>query len=136
MLNYYTDKKYVPDGTRIINKNITYFGTGKLEDNSETRRILKSVDGADYSSDISFTSKFNGVNCSLILLSTGCKTALNVLYNKDVCFDLAQCGSSAVDAILLIKEGSVLLERIPITYGNGECSVLINGEYLCKVLTR
>lgn len=24
MLNYYTDKKYVPDGMMIINKNITY----------------------------------------------------------------------------------------------------------------
>ena len=24
MLNYYTDKKYVPDGMRIINKSITY----------------------------------------------------------------------------------------------------------------
>ena len=24
MLDYYTDKKYVPDGMRIINKKITY----------------------------------------------------------------------------------------------------------------
>ena len=64
-------------------------------------------------------------------LSSGCKTALNVIHNTDKCFSTIECGNNASDVILQLQEGQVLWVKrsimlkldtqIDIVYGNKKC---------------
>lgn len=49
---------------------------------------------------------------SLTELSTGCKTALNIMCNKDKVFTLVECGDKAIDEILNLKEGNGYIDSI------------------------
>ena len=43
-------------------------------------------------------------------LSTGCKTALNVMYHPDKVFDVKECGDNALDIIYSFDVGNICCE--------------------------
>jgi len=51
------------------------------------------------------SSRFDGMKLNIDKLSTGCKTALNVLYNPDKVFDIRECGDNALDVIYALPCG-------------------------------
>ena len=58
----------------------------------------------------SIKSRFDGTALNVDKLSTGCKTALNVLYNPDKIFNIYECGDNALDVIYAFDEGKVCCE--------------------------
>ena len=89
----------------------------RLETNSEVKGIIKRIDGVDYKGAGYITAKFNNgedVNIVATALSTGCKTALNVLLNPQQIFSVVECGKNALDAIFTLSEGKIFMPYISV----------------------
>ena len=56
-------------------------------------------------------------------LSTGCKTALNILYNPDKVFDIRECGDNALDVIYALPNGNVYCDYPLISFDMGKVTV-------------
>lgn len=68
-------------------------------------------------------------------LSTGCKTALNVLYHPDVCFSLIECGSNAVGAICSLRCGNVFVMPGVFFKGLVSVNVILDGIVVSDIDT-
>lgn len=134
MLNYYTDKKYVPKDMDVVSRNNAYFGITNISDTEEVKRVLKEIENAEYISAALYKSDLVGGAVSVQHLSTGCKTALNVLSSPEKCFNLISCGDNAIRSILKMRNGNVLCEAPPIVFGTEECSTVVNREHICNNL--
>lgn len=136
MLNVYTKKSYIPDGVEYIHYNEMYFDgfNPELPDNNIVRRILQEIDGAEYQTSKTFIGRFiPGAGLYNSLLSGGCKIALNVVLNPSKCFDTVGAGDNAINTILSLTDGHIVLQREFMIEGSGFCNVLVNGE---KNITR
>lgn len=132
MLNIYTEERFIPDGMKFVYENDAYFVliSRRIKNDEDTARMLKEIDDAVYQSSSTFIGKFiPDAGLFYTCLSTGCKTALNVHYNPDVCFDLFECGNNAKNSILNLSNGNVLLDSMPLITGVKEISCLVNSKY-------
>jgi len=71
------------------------------------KEIIQKIDHSKMLSPFSISSRFDGMALNIDKLSTGCKTALNVLYNPDKVFDIRECGDNALDVIYSMPEGNI-----------------------------
>ena len=69
------------------------------------------------------SSRFDGMKLNIDKLSTGCKTALNVLYNPDKVFDIRECGDNALDVIYALPCGNVYCEYPLISFDMDKVNV-------------
>lgn len=101
-------KNAIPKNMKYINYNDIYFNkyTASLLD-ERAAGIIKTIDHSDMLSKYMISSRFNGTALNIDKLSTGCKTALNIMYNPDIVFDICECGDNALDVIYSLSDGSV-----------------------------
>ncbi len=92
----------------LVVMNDIYFNqkTVSLLDD-RAKEIIRQIDHSDMLSPFSISSRFDGMTLNIDKLSTGCKTALNVLYNPDKVFDIRECGDNALDVIYSFPEGNI-----------------------------
>ena len=101
-------KKPSSKGLELVVMNDIYFNqnTVSLLDD-RAKEIIRQIDHSDMLSPFSISSRFDGMALNIDKLSTGCKTALNVLYNPDKVFDIRECGDNALDVIYSLPGGNI-----------------------------
>ena len=101
-------KKPSSKAMELVVMNDIYFNqiTVSLLDD-RAKEIIRQIDHSDMLSPFSISSRFDGMALNIDKLSTGCKTALNVLYNPDKVFDIRECGDNALDLIYSLPEGNI-----------------------------
>ena len=98
---------------KFVDYNDMFFQSLALRDDEMTKTILQNIDNAEYASEdmiIGRDKKIGALNKSC--LSTGCKTLLNIIYNPNVCFDVAECGRNALEMLSVIKDGMIFFGKI------------------------
>lgn len=101
----------IPKGTEIIKMNDVYFNkytAAMLDDRANA--IMMEIDQSEMINRYSIKSRFDGMALNVDKLSTGCKTALNILYNSDKIFDIFECGDNALDVIYRFENGKICCE--------------------------
>lgn len=114
MLNIYLSK---PD--RVINLNDGYFSkfTFDLLEYELSKKIVMNIDGVELTNDFMIVSKFTDGKVDLSKLSTGCKTALNVVSNPDKVFDIFECGLNAITEIYKTGIGNIYTKELILPFG-------------------
>ncbi len=110
-------KKGIPKDLELIRVNDIYFNkyTAALLD-EKAKQIIRKIDGSDMLDKFSIGSRFDGSKLNIDKLSTGCKTTLNVLYNPDKIFDIAECGDNALDVIYSLDNGKIYCDYPMISF--------------------
>ena len=89
----------------IVEKfNDTFFNkhtTEMLDERADS--IISQIDKSRMIDKYSIASRFDGTRLNIDKLSTGCKTALNIMYNPDRIFDVSECGENALEVIYTLK---------------------------------
>lgn len=101
-------KKTVPKTMEVVRINDIYFNkntVGMLDQRAGV--VISQIDNSQMLDQYSFSSRFDGTRLNIDKLSTGCKTALNIMYNPDLIFDIAECGENALEAIYAMESGKV-----------------------------
>lgn len=120
-LTIYTDKNKIPKEMELIDYNDLFFEEVNLVDNEITKKILMDIDKATYNSPLTFIGRDSSLGAlNKSNLSTGSKTLLNIVSNKDKCFDVAECGQNALSLIPYIKNGNILW-KVPVLHYLGDC---------------
>lgn len=115
MLNLFIDNC---NSSNIVKDIEEYFLTVKITGTEEERALIKGIDNGEYLDQNSFIDRF-GFKLYISELSTGCKAALCVSSNKDLVFDLSECGKNAVDEIIkTCKNGNILVHELNSTINN------------------
>ena len=93
-------KKAIPESLELIKINDQYFNkyTVELLD-GRAADIIEKIDSSRIIDKFFIESRFDGTKLNIDKLSTGCKTALNILYNPDKIFDISECGENALEII-------------------------------------
>ena len=101
-------KKPSKKGMELIDLNDIYFNkyTVELLDD-KAAALIEQIDRSKMLSKYTISSRFNGTVLNIDKLSTGCKTALNIMYNPDKIFDICECGDNALDVIYALVQGNV-----------------------------
>lgn len=135
-LNIYYDKSCVPNGMKIVEYNDAYFDSKvKLKDTPIVRYLLKEIDDAGYVSELTIMSNKHPDRGALYseYLSTGCKTALNIVIDSvksNVCISPIEMGRNAWNALLKAGTGNVLLRYTSITRDlNDTCDIIFDGKH-------
>lgn len=117
-LKIYQNREEIPEGIRVVDVNDSWFNQyTKLRDIEKVKQILWSVDEARRADDTHFYPKIDpDGKIPKMFLSTGCKTALNVLSQPDICFNVIECGDNALTEILRLQNGCVLWEIVSVAY--------------------
>ena len=101
-------KGTLPKNLELVSLNDIFFNkttVEKLDDWAE--EIIRKIDHCGMLSPYKIRSRFDGSALNIDKLSTGCKTALNVLYNQNKVFDIRECGDNALDVIYALPHGNV-----------------------------
>ena len=104
-------KKPNPKKMELIEINDTYFNqytSEHLDDRASD--IIKNIDHSEMIDKYAVLSRFDNTRLNIDKISTGCKTALNILYNPDKVFDIRECGENALDVIYSLPEGNIYCE--------------------------
>lgn len=130
-LKIITDKAILEKtGTRYVDYNDMFFQSVSLRNTEITNVILQRIDKAHYASEDTFIGRDKALGAlNKSLLSSGCKTLLNIAYNPDICFSLAECGPNALECLGILNDGIVYWEN-PVLFliKDTECNIEYNGE--------
>lgn len=72
----------------VVTTNDLFFNkitSSKLDERA--KEIIESIDGAKMVDKYAIKSRFDGKELNIDKRSTGCKTTLNIMYNKEKVFD-------------------------------------------------
>ena len=108
-----------------VDVNDVYFNsiTSQLIDD-RARAIISKIDGAVFEEKYKIRTKFNDTLLDIDKLSTGCKTALNVLYNPHVLVNIKECGDNALEVIFGMEDGSIYSDYPMIPFDFEEVKVV------------
>lgn len=91
--------------------NDIYFNHNTVELLDErAKTVIKQIDQSEMLSKYTIKSRFNETVLNIDKLSTGCKTALNIIYNPQKIFDIRECGENALDVIYRLPSGNIYCE--------------------------
>ena len=98
-------------GDNVVDINDVYFDkfTFKKLDYFAAKDIISKIDGVELTEDLKIVSKFTKGVLDLSKLSTGCKTALNIVCNTDKIFNISECGKNALAVIYKLSVGKVYI---------------------------
>ena len=108
MITIYKNKKDIPQSMELIEWNDYYFNkitSGHVDGKAEV--IINKIDGAVLQGKYKIISYLNGTTLDIDKLSSGCKTALNILYFPNKVFGIQECGDNALDVIYAFEQGNV-----------------------------
>lgn len=107
MITVYKEKPS-KNGIELVTLNDIYFNKYTVEQlDDKAAEIIEKIDSSKMLSKYTISSRFNGTVLNIDKLSTGCKTALNIMYNPDKIFDICECGDNALDVIYALPQGNV-----------------------------
>lgn len=118
-------ENYVP-----INDSFFNIYTSNYDLSALSKSILK-IDGVKYIGNGKILTKYNILDVAIpvTMLSTGCKTFLNVATNTDKVFFLDECGENALSEILELSEGQgYLTVYMPFNIFKINVQVIIENE--------
>ena len=127
-------KIYLDEPQNVITANDSYFNRYTFQelDYKQAKEIIKSIDGVDLINDFKIKSQFTDGELDLSKLSTGCKTALNVVTYPEKNFTAIECGLNALNVIYQKSIGNIYMrELITSITENINCDILViakNGE--------
>lgn len=101
------------DSGKVIEFNDAFFddNLSKIEfDSDKIKLLISTIDQGEYIGEFKFLSKIGHVPISVTELSTGCKTAINVVTFPDMIVSLAECGINAIEEIFKLSNGRVFIE--------------------------
>ncbi len=104
-------RKGIPDSMELIDINDQYFNkytADKLDENAS--EIIEKIDKSKMIDKYSISSRFDGTKLNIDKLSTGCKTVLNIMYNNEKVFNVAECGENALSVIYALKHGNIFCD--------------------------
>lgn len=131
-LHIYTNRDLVPKHIQYEMLNDRYFirNHARLPDTDMVRFLLEYIEEGRYQTEQTFIGKFvpNGGILNRFL-STGTKTALNILLSPDVCFDTMSCGDNALRGIIYIRNGHAVIEDGFMMHEDGNIDVIVNDTY-------
>lgn len=108
MITIYKNKNDIPHYMEYIELNDIFFNQNTaLKLDGYGQKIIEQIDESKLIGKYKILSKFNEVALDVDCLSTGCKTALNVLYFPDKVFCLKECGENALEVIYSMENGAV-----------------------------
>lgn len=111
MITIFKDKKDIPHNMEYVELNDLFFNqntVSRIDERAE--KIIEVIDEARLVSRYKICSRFNEVILDIDRLSSGCKTALNVLYYSDRVFCLKECGNNALEILYGFESGNVYSE--------------------------
>lgn len=113
MLNIFLDEK-----ANMVKYNDFYFNkyTFSQMEFEKAYNVIKSIDGVLLQDNMMFKSKITGGEVTLDCLSTGCKTVLNVIFNKDRVISALECGVNALYYLYQHCSGSIYLKELITPY--------------------
>lgn len=117
MITIYKSKKDIPQSMELIELNDYYFNrttSGYIDERANA--IIRQIDGAKLQGKYRIISGLNGVTLDIDKLSTGCKTALNILYFPEKVFGIHECGDNALDVLFSFEQGNVFCEYPMISF--------------------
>ena len=128
MLQFYDSTQDIPNGVKVIKVNDSFFNAHTmLRDDETTKRIIQVIDKAERTSDKTFKGRSNHFgDLDRQYLSTGTKTLLNILQNPNICFNVAECGSNALEILFTLENGMVYCEQyiiVPTNNMNQKCNI-------------
>lgn len=127
-------KNTIPKNIDVITMNDIYFNKNTVEQlNDDAKHIIELIDNSEMINKYNIKSKFQGEVINIDKLSTGCKTALNILYNPEVIFDIRECGENALDVIYSLPNGKVYCDYPLISFGFDK--VIIDSKAGAKEIT-
>ena len=115
LILYLCSEAELPKEYKYIKFNDAYFDKyyTDYEIDDTAKNIIKSIDNVEYTGNHRFKSKFEkDADIKLTELSTGCKTALNIYFNVDKMFNIAECGNNAFEEILKLDRGNAYLPYV------------------------
>lgn len=96
---------------KIIKYNDAWFQENieKIDfSNPNVIRAMRRIDGAKYRGNFGVTTQFSpNVAISILEISTGCKTAINICQFTNEIFTVAECGENALEEIFKLDDGGI-----------------------------
>jgi hypothetical protein len=125
-------KKAIPKSLELIKINDQYFNKYTVELLDERAAyIIEKIDRSRMVDKFFIESRFDGTKINIDKLSTGCKTALNILFNQDKIFDISECGENALEIIYTLEQGNVYCEYPMIAFDMTAVKAIdADGEHL------
>lgn len=133
-LKIITDKNDIQ--CKYVDYNDIFFQSVPLIDSEITKRILSSIDRAEYASKDTFIGRDRTLGAlNKALLSSGCKTLINIAYNPNICFSVAECGQNALKELACIHDGIIYWDK-PMLFllEDVECDIEHKGIHYTKYM--
>lgn len=117
--------------------NDLYFRSAFLYRDDFICEILDTVDQCDYVSDSVVFSRRLNCQIPIGLLSTGCKTLLNIYMHSNICFSVEECGMNAIMMLRKFRDGKVYY-KFPVfavedLEKDNQCDILFEGNHFIKL---
>ena len=127
-------KKSIPKNLELIKINDVFFNmytSVRLDKKAE--EIINIIDCSRMIDQYTISSRFDGTRLNVDKLSTGCKTALNILYNPDKIFDVSECGENALEVIYSLDSGRIYCDFPMIAFTMQEVEAIdSSGSHVIK----
>ncbi len=118
-------KKFIPAEMEFVDQNDVFFNMYTSEWlNEKSKDIIEIIDNAKWVGSYFIKSRFDETILNTDRLSTGCKTALNILYYPDKVFDIRECGENAIDVIYGMQAGNIYCDYPLISFDMSEVYVV------------
>lgn len=118
---------------KVIEENDNFFDIHTIIPDTDTARFfLEYIDKAKYCDEEFFIDR-NGAKLSKDCLSSGCKTALNIISNPGYCFSTVECGHNATYAVLKAGIGNVYWWESFFDIPDDSCDIIYKGKHFTKI---
>ncbi|WP_294238574.1 DUF4869 domain-containing protein [Pseudobutyrivibrio sp.] len=133
MITIYKNKKYMPNAVCIDFNDVYFNQYTSREIDERAKPVIAKIDGATLVEKYKFKSIFNAELLDIDKLSSGCKTALNILYFPNALVSIKECGDNALSVIFGFEEGNVYSDYplIPFEF-DSVCVSDENGKRIIK----
>lgn len=135
-LSIYTKKSEIPKELQLIKFNDLFFNGVSIPQTALAKNILWVIDHAKYNSPETFIGRDESLGAlNKSMLSTGCKTLLNIITHPDICFDLIECGENALEMLPLITNGKVYWKN-PVAFPSNDtaCDICIQDKHFSSYM--
>lgn len=117
-------KKAILKSMELVSTNDIFFNQKTVELLDEKAAdIIRRIDNAELIDKYHIKSSFDNSVLNIDVISTGCKTILNIIYNPDMVFDITECGENAVDVIYSLPQGNIYCSYPLISFDMKEVTV-------------
>ena len=129
MIKIFKDKSLFSSTCLYIEFNDIFFNcrTSQYIDD-RAKDIVCDIDGSELCGKYTIKSKFNDTILDIDKLSTGCKTALNILYNPKAIVNISGCGNNALEIIYNLDDGFIFCEYPMIPFSFNKVEVIDNND--------